>query len=384
VTPERRYALDALLDALGLPFDESTSVTDQQLDEVFGLLTLAHERDTGLDQHGRALPPAEPPGPRVAEIAAGLGLERRGYPGGERFLVALTHDIDLLGVGGFPAALRRLARGRWREAAAYGVDAVARRDPAFRLDRMGPPSTCFFLVRQDDPHDGYPKRYQPALKRSLERAAADGREIGLHASYQARDRRDGISRETSELARASNNLLQGSGDVDRGAFPQGTGEQPVPSNNLLQGLRHHYLRSAPDRLAAQLRAAGLRYDTSIGWPSQPGLRAGTPYPYRLWDPERREPGAWELPLVLMDATLAEERYLGLGPDAAFDLAVETLDPVAEHGGAVAILWHPPSHHPILSKGYDRVYERLLRWIDERGGRTGSAAVTLDRWISRRG
>ena len=193
--PERRYALDALLDALGLPFDESVSVEPAVLDEVFGLLTLAHEGDARLDQHGRPLPPAVPPGPRVAELATTLGLERRGYPGGERFLVALTHDVDLLGVGGFPSALRRLAGGivrrdaqRLREGTAFLLDAFARRDPAFRLDRMGPPSTCFFLARQEDLHDGYPKRYQPALSRSLERAADEGREIGLLASYGARER----------------------------------------------------------------------------------------------------------------------------------------------------------------------------------------------------
>jgi hypothetical protein len=352
VTPERRYALDALLDALGLTFDESVSVPPEALDEVFELLTLARERDPELDQHGRPLPPAEPPGPRVAEIAAGLGLQRRPYPGGERFLAALTHDVDLLGAGGLTTALRRLARGRLREGSAYLLDAIARRDPAFPLGRMGPQSTCFFLVRQEAPQDGYPQRYQPALPSALERAVQDGREIGLHASYQARERAGAIAEEAALL-------------------------------DAPQGLRHHYLRSAPERLAAELRAGGLRYDSSIGWPSQPGLRAGTPYPYRLWDPERREPGAWELPLVLMDATLAEERYLGLEPDAAFDLAVETLEPVAAHGGAVAILWHPPSHHPILSKGYDRLYRRLLRWIEERGGRTGTAAETLDRWEERR-
>ena len=105
--PEQRYALDALLDALGLPFDESVPVEPAVLDEVFGLLTLAHERDAELDQHGRPLPPPDPPGPRVAELAAGLGLERRGFPGGERFLVALTHDVDLLGGGGLPTAARK-------------------------------------------------------------------------------------------------------------------------------------------------------------------------------------------------------------------------------------------------------------------------------------
>jgi effector-binding domain-containing protein len=85
----------------------------------------------------------------------------------------------------------------------------------------------------------------------------------------------------------------------------------------------------------------------------------------------------------MDATLAEERYLGLGADEAYAVAVTALEPVAEHGGTVAILWHPPSHHPGLSNGYDRLYRRLLEWIEERGGRAGSAAETLDRWEARR-
>ena len=174
----------------------------------------------------------------------------------------------------------------------------------------------------------------------------------MHASYRARDREGGIAEEAQLL-----------GDV--------------------RGLRHHYLRSDPGRLAAELRAAGLRYDSSIAWAPRPGLRAGTPYPYRLWDAERREPGAWELPLVVMDASLAEARYEALDADRGLEAAVEALEPVAEHGGAVAILWHPPSHHPRLSRGYDRVYTRLLEWIHERGGWTGTASEVLDRWEARR-
>jgi hypothetical protein len=364
VEPERRYALDALLDALGEPFDESVSVPNEQLDEVFDLLTLAREREAELDRHGRPLPPVEPPGPRVAEITAGLGLERRRYPGGERFLVALTHDVDLLGGGGLPTAARKLAgsvahrsRRRLRESTAFATDALRGRDPDYPLEAMlaaegARGSTCFFLTRQEAPQDGYPERYGPELAGALERTRAAGVEVGLHASYRARERPGAIAEEVRPL-----------GDV--------------------QGLRHHYLRSDPARLASQLREAGLRYDSSIGWPSLPGLRAGTPYPYRLWDAERREPGGWELPLVLMDATLAEERYLGLDGERAYEVAVAALDPVAEHGGAVAILWHPPSHHPRLSNGYDRLYRRLLEWIDERGGRAGSAAEALDRWERRR-
>jgi hypothetical protein len=362
--PERRHALDALLDALGLPYDDSVRVDEAQLDEVFGLLTLAHEQDAELDRHGRPLPPAEPPGPRVAEIAAGLGLERRGYPGGERFLVALTHDVDVLGGGGLATAGRKLAgsvrhrsKRRLREATSFAIDALRGRDSDYPLHAMlevegGRGSTCFFLTRQREPQDGNPDRYGPAFAEAVERTTAAGLEVALHASYRARERPGAIAEEAKALGSP-------------------------------EGLRHHYLRSDPARLAAELRGAGLRYDSSIGWPSLPGLRAGTPYPYRLWDSERREPGAWELPLAVMDATLAEERYLALGSEAAYDTAVAALEPVAEHGGAVAILWHPPSHDPRLSRGYDHLYRRLIDWIEEQGGKLGSAAWVVGRWEQRR-
>jgi hypothetical protein len=239
----------------------------------------------------------------------------------------------------------------------FALDALGGRDPAYPLEAMleaegGRGSTCFFLTRQHDPHDGNPQRYRPALAAALEQTRAAGLEVALHASYRARERPGAIAEEAQAL------------------------DSP-------QGLRHHYLRSDPARLAAELRRAGLRYDSSIGWPSLPGLRAGTPYPYRLWDPERRKAGAWELPLAVMDATLSEERYLALGAEAAYEAAIAALEPVAEHGGAVAILWHPPQHHPRLANGFDRLYRRLLAWIDEQGGWAGSAAETLDRWEARR-
>ena len=138
VEPERRYALDALLDALGLPFDESVPVEPAVLDEVFGLLTLAREREAGLDQHGRPLPPADPPGPRVAELAAGLGLERRRLSG-RRALPGRAHPRRR------PARRRRAA------------------DRGTKAGRLGRAPLAAAAARVDDVRGGRPARPRPRL-----------------------------------------------------------------------------------------------------------------------------------------------------------------------------------------------------------------------------
>jgi peptidoglycan/xylan/chitin deacetylase (PgdA/CDA1 family) len=383
--PERRYALSALLDALALEpaqheQEAARLVSAQELDKVFAALTLAGEAKGPRDEHGRSQPPAETPELRVSRLAAELrtrlGAGHPDYEGGERFLVALTHDVDSLAAGGVYRTARKLVAGtivrpgsadahrRRREGRAYLRDLFERRDPVYPLADFvsaerehGFASTCYFLARQDDPHDGTPARYQPALPRAVEAAAEAGLEVGLHASYRSRDRPGAIAEEAALLAEA-------------------TGIRP-------RGLRHHYLRSDPARLAAELRPAGLEYDSSVAWAGRPGLRAGTPFPYRLWDAERREPGGWELPLVLMDATLVEPHYLALDAEAAWTPSLAALEPIVEHGGAAALLWHPPWHHPRLSRGYDLLYRSLLAWIVEQGGYAGSALEVLRRWSSRR-
>ena len=82
----------------------------------------------------------------------------------------------------------------------------------------------------------------------------------------------------------------------------------------------------------------------------------------------------------MDRTL--ESYLGLDADQALAASVAALEPVAAAGGACAVLWHPPSHHPALSAGYDQTYRRLLTWIADRGGFAGTALDVLERWKGR--
>src|SRR5207245_1555660 len=121
-------------------------------------------------------------------------------------------------------------------------------------------------------------------------AAAGLKEVGLHGSYAAADDPVRLAAEKQKLE-----ALAG----------------PVA------GHRYHYLRVDPHRNLAPLEAAGLRYDTTLGFPDAIGFRAGIARPFRPWDFERDEPlDLVEIPLAAMDATLADERYLGLAAKRA--------------------------------------------------------------------
>jgi len=111
-----------------------------------------------------------------------------------------------------------------------------------------------------------------------------------------------------------------------------------------------------------LREAAAKYNIPL-------IRHDFPLPFHPWSFEQDAPlDLVEVPLAAMDATLAEERYLGLAAKRAEPQLMRLLDWAAEHGGAFAVLWHPDRFDPLTSGGWDRLYSRVLDGVRERGGR----------------
>jgi len=118
----------------------------------------------------------------------------------------------------------------------------------------------------------------------------------------------------------------------------------------------------------------LALDSSQGYADRPGLRAGFSFPYRPFHlAERRPLDLVELPMAVMDATLAERRYLGLEPRAGLERTLRLLERVADIGGTVAILWHTDRFSREYARGWDRAYADVLEWVAARGGRLVTAA-----------
>jgi hypothetical protein len=342
---------------------ERGELPEDDLAAGFFHLARVEERNGPRDEHGRfraewsRLDPLDPP---LERLRKRLGVDDRS------FTVALTHDVDnpwrwtRIGVRGSAARLKRNVLGvrfgpAFREATALVAAPVHRvrgTDPNWRFEQIlaeerrsgAHGSTFFVLAGHHDPHDGSsPETYDKLRPQLVETLRETGAEIGLHGSYTAADDPARLGDEKAALE-----ALAG----------------PVA------GHRYHYLRADPHRNVAQLP---FRYDTTLAFPDALGFRSGIARPFHPWDFERDAPAdVLEIPLAAMDATLAEERYLGLSAKRAAPRLDALLDWAAANGGAFAVLWHPDRFDPLSSGGWDRLYSRVLDRIQARGGSCVSA------------
>jgi hypothetical protein len=336
-----------------------------ELAEAFFHLARVEERGGPRDEHGRfraawsCLDPLDPP---LERLRRRLGLEPPRWDG-DRFAVALTHDVDApwrwtrIGVRGAAARVKGHVRAgeavaALREARGLALAPLHRlrgTDPNWRFEQIvtaerrsgASGSTFFVLAAHRDPHDGAaPEAYERLRPRLVETLLEHDAEIGLHGSYRA-------AAETRLLAEEQARLAALGAEV--------------------AGQRYHYLRVDHQNLRP-LADLGFRYDTTIGFPDAVGFRAGIARPYRPWDLVRDEPlDLVEVPLAAMDATLAEERYLGLPARQAWSRLERLLDVAVACGGAFAILWHPDRFDPPTAAGWDRLYFRVIEAVRERGG-----------------
>jgi hypothetical protein len=229
------------------------------------------------------------------------------------------------------------------------IDLARERDPNWAFQRIreieqarGGRSTHFLMAGHHHPADGDGAAYDEVRARMVDRITANGDEVGLHPSYTTSDHPERLRGEQQRLAALV----------------------PTP----LRSARFHFLRHDPHRSLAELDALGFALDSSQGYADRPGMRAGFSFPYHPYDLASERPlGLVELPLAVMDATLSDQRYLGLDADAGYLRSIAVLERVAEAGGTVAILWHNDRFAGPYARGWDRCYERLLDWVIARGG-----------------
>jgi hypothetical protein len=248
-----------------------------------------------------------------------------------------TLAVDLIKRRDWPSIVA--APTRWLRVR-RGLDEA---DPFFTFDwvmdqseRAGVRSAFYFICGHSGGRlDGDYEVRHPRVRALLRRIHSRGHEIGLHGSYNSFRSADTLRRELATL--------------------QSVCEQEKIVQDRWGG-RQHVLRFDSAVTPSVWNAAGLSYDSTLGFADVSGFRCGTCHAFPLYDHEaRRALEVIERPLIVMDVTLMNREYEGRTPAEATE-RIEALRAACRRvGGEFVLLWH---NCQLTSPAWRSVYSRI--------------------------
>ena len=124
--------------------------------------------------------------------------------------------------------------------------------------------------------------------------------------------------------------------------------------------RHHFLASREPKDMEYLERAGITDDYTIGYADVAGFRLGTSLPIRFINPVTRRISSSLMlhPLIIMDSTLNERKYMNFTFDSAEEYCLRLIENVRNANGELTLLWHNTS--TTVHSGYLRdLYAKLI-------------------------
>jgi len=106
----------------------------------------------------------------------------------------------------------------------------------------------------------------------------------------------------------------------------------------VSGIRQHRLIHKHLETSLLQEEAGFLYDATLGYAEHEGFRNSFCLPFKLYDFENdRIPGIWQIPLVVMDATIFMYRKLDF--ESAYSSVLTLIEECEKFNGLFTLLWH---------------------------------------------
>ena len=111
--------------------------------------------------------------------------------------------------------------------------------------------------------------------------------------------------------------------------------------------------------------AGIKFDTTCSFADAVGFRFGTSKPFRPYNfKEKREYDVIEIPLIVMDGSLQNPKYMNLSPEEGFEKIIELVEKIKKYNGTFTFLWHNSSFYTPEWKNWEWVCEKTLKYLKE--------------------
>lgn len=268
------------------------------------------------------------------------------------FIACLTHDVDI------PFKYKEKLKNQLKSFKTKGstiekyeniVKYTLRKidynkDPYFTFDyirkqekKYGFTSSFYFMNGGNSKYENFYDINDGRIKKLIKKLEQDNCEVGYHYSFNS-----------------YNNLQMRKKEKD------GLNERFTDKN---YGGRNHYLRFEPLESWRICEKVGLLYDTTLGYADYDGFRCGTCFPYKPFDvKERRTLDFWEIPLIVMEGTLKDEKYRNLNCEDAFKEIKKRIDTVKKYNGVFTLLWHNSSFDNDEWLGWIKVFEKTMDYL----------------------
>lgn len=164
-----------------------------------------------------------------------------------------------------------------------------------------------------------------------------GHEIGLHPSYDTYNKPLLLKQEADRLRSILSSL----------------------NINFEIGGRMHFLRWEQPTTLQAWEDAGLTYDSTLCYADMPGFRCGTCFEYPAFNHlTQRILNLRIRPLIVMECTIIDERYLNLGySQEAENMFIDLKLKCKKVGGSFTMLWHNSN---FTSEKDFNLYEKVLK------------------------
>jgi hypothetical protein len=208
-------------------------------------------------------------------------------------------------------------------------------DYIFRVIEENGTDVRFFIPTGNrSSHDTNPS-WQNEDYRKLIKMISGKFSIGLHPSFTASDNPSVLSGEKERLQ----NII--SGGIDTSRF--------------------HYIKMHFPGSYRYLSEAGIHEDYSMGYPEEPGFRAGIARPFFFYDlPAEKKTELKIYPFQVMDGTLCH--YRQMNADEADEVITAMINETRVAGGLFISIWHNTSLLDTPEwKEWRKIFEKMLKY-----------------------
>jgi len=197
-------------------------------------------------------------------------------------------------------------------------------------ERAGLKVSFYFIPSSIEANNGEYELAESGIENLLLKIHSRGHEIGVHGSYQT--------------------YLDGTKLLEQKMMLESTLKR-IGINQIIKGNRQHYLRWSSEVTPELLEKAGFEYDSTGGYADRAGFRYGTAHEFSMWGwQSRKKLTLKQRPLIVMENTIIEDCYMGLGKGEVCIERVRGLNAAASmYNGNFSLLWHNSS----LGTGLDK-------------------------------